>query len=94
RGVIANFYLHSDMKLSRSRLNSWIFAMNGIPFLNGPLPQKSDSKNKIDRLVQANRDIYKRLLNRCLAIYSDLRLSDLEIQEGPCGIRPRYTEVH
>lgn len=88
RGVIANFYLHSDMKLSRSRLNSWIFAMNGIPFLNGPLPRTSDSKYKIDRLVQTNRDKYRLLLNRCLVIYSDLRLSESEIQEGPCGIRP------
>lgn len=88
RGVVADFYLRSDATLARSRLNSWVFAVNGIPFLTGPLPRASESERDVDRLVQANREVYKRILSQCVALYADPQRSDSEIQDGPCGIRP------
>lgn len=70
-------------KISAMAFNQNQFMHGTIPILEGPLPKKFGDERA---LLAHNRALFMNILNQCLNIYSDQKISNQQVYDGPCGV--------
>ncbi len=76
--------------MSLQTFNAFQFLYGQIPILEGELPTSIDATAQ--NVLAKNRAAYMKILNQCLNIYSNNKISNREVYEGLCGVLdPSYS---
>jgi hypothetical protein len=70
-------------KIASMVFNNNQFTQGTIPILEGQLPTDLGDERK---LFAHNRALFMNILNQCLNIYSDQKISNQQVYDGPCGV--------
>jgi hypothetical protein len=71
-------------RISRFAFNEMQYMSGNVPILEGGLP--SDPSQPVTELFERNKKIFSDILKACLEIYSDRRISNKAVYDGPCGV--------